>query len=169
MCARLFRSRMILFIFLFAAITAEIDLAAFKLNELVFADRLAGDRAGGVRFDGFTLFLRHLGDEGVRGLVEFVQAAFAADIDVLAEARLLVGVFGAIFFDDRAAADRAQLVGDVLLLAIGDARRDRAGNQHQGEKGNNGFAHNFFVRSFAGLIRLRGSQAWIIPAARRAR
>src|SRR5436853_4854081 len=169
MGARLLRSRMILCVFFFTAITAEINLAAFILDEFVFADLLAGDRADGIRLDGFALFLRHLGDEGVRGFVEFVQAAFAADIDILAQAGLFIGVFGAIFFDDRAAADRTELVGDILLFAVGAVRRDRTRDQHQGEKGNNGFAHNFLLRSFVWLIRLRGSQDSIIPMTRRAR
>src|ERR1700754_3223066 len=145
MAARLFGSRMVFFVFLDAAITAEINLTAFILNEFVFADRFARDRAGGVHLDGFALLLRHLGDEGCGVLIEFVQPAFAAEIDILAQAGRFVGVFGAVFFDDRAAADRTHLVSGVLLFAIGDARRDRAGDERQDENGNNEFAHNFLL------------------------
>src|SRR5437763_7942313 len=155
---------MIFFVFIFTAVAAEINLAAFELDELIFADRLARDRAGGVCLDGFAFFLRHLGDEGVGVLGELVQAAFAADVDVLAQAGLLVGVFGAIFFGDRAAADRAELIRDVLFFAVGGARCDRGSDQHQSENSNNGFAHNFVLDSFTRLIRLSGSQASLIPA-----
>src|SRR5918911_3434587 len=148
MGARLLRCRVVLLVLLDAVLAAEIDLAAFELDDLVLADRLAGDRADGVRRDGRALFLRHLGDEGVRRLAEFLHAAFAADVDVLAQARRFVGIFDAILFGDRAAADRAELIGDVLLLAVGDARRDRGGDERQHKKCDNGFTHNFSLRSF---------------------
>src|ERR1700755_3574467 len=112
----LFGSGMIGFILGNAIIAAEINLAAFVFDDLILADLFAGNWADGIRFDGFAIFLGHLGDKGFGILLEFADAAFAARIDVLAQAGFFIGVFDAVLFDDRAAADRAHLIGDVLLF-----------------------------------------------------
>ena len=158
--SRLLRSGMIFLVFFDAMIAAEIDLATFKLDGLLLIYRLAGNRASCIDLDGVLFFLRHLCDDGFGILIEFVYASFAAEIDELAF------VFCAVLFDDRAAADRAEFVGDGFLLsAVRDARRDSACNHHQCKKSNGYPTHKISLHSLTGLVRLRGSRTLIIPIA----
>src|SRR4051794_30181373 len=122
----LFRGRMILLILFYAVVAAEINLAPFELDRLRLINRLARHGANGVDLDCLSLFLRHLRDESVGVLVELVHATLTAEVNVLAL------ILRAIFFDDRAAADRAELVGDGFLRsAVEGNTRSHSARKHR--------------------------------------
>ena len=132
---------MILLVLFDATVAAEINLAALELHRLRFVDGLARDGTSFIDRYRVAFFLGHLCHERLRVLVEFRQAAFAADIDILAP------VLSAIFLTHWAAADRARFVSNIFLLGPvcrGVSNRSARKHNYQ-EDGKSSFSHDLYL------------------------